>query len=320
MVACSAYTRALLILHGYAQYVQHFWRRERPLTDELGAHVSNAGGVQNAPARAAQLQTVVMQMFTKMASRWAEPVIDEAVAAEFRRAREEHRITFAAAHDSYLINLATADATLFERSFQSFVAELQRSTLLGLDVVVSHPGNATDGNIARGLRSNAEAVQRALDQVPGQLRVLFETTAGAGTALGANFEQLAELTDIVARTHGDRIGVCVDVCHVLAAGYDLRDQYVQVMQQLDDTVGLRNVHLFHLNDSATARGSKRDRHAHIGAGFLGEAAFARLLQDSRLEHIPKVIETPKDDDVVAADRRNLAKLRELRRANKYEIL
>lgn len=289
------------------------------MTDELGAHVSNAGGVQNAPARAALINAVVLQLFTKMASRWAEPVITEEIAEQFRQNCEAHNIAFTAAHDSYLINLGTADPALFERSFQSFVGELQRSTLLGLDALVTHPGNATDGNRTRGLRANAEAVQRALDIVPGPTVVLFEATAGAGTSLGGSFEQLAVLVDVVERTHAQRVGICIDTCHLWAAGYDLRDQYVQVMQRLDETVGLQKIRLFHLNDSAGGLASKRDRHAHIGEGFLGEGTFARLLQDSRFATVPKVIETPKDDDVVAADQRNLAKLRALRRANKYEI-
>ncbi|HEY0673389.1 MAG TPA: deoxyribonuclease IV [Longimicrobiales bacterium] len=289
------------------------------MIDELGAHVSSAGGVQNAPERARLVDSVVLQLFSKMASRWAEPEITEATAAAFRQSCADHGIVFTAAHDSYLINLATADPVLFERSFHSFVGELKRSALLGLDAVVTHPGNATDGNFARAVRANAEAVQRALDIVPGETMVLFETTAGAGTALGASFEQLAELLHIIDATHAERMGVCVDTCHIWAAGYDLRDQYVQVMQQLDEIIGLKRVRLFHLNDSAGGLASRRDRHAHIGDGFLGGSAFARLLQDSRLMSVPKVIETPKDEDVVAADRRNLARLRELRRANKYEF-
>jgi deoxyribonuclease IV len=280
--------------------------------DELGAHVSSAGGVQNSPERAARIDAHVLQLFTKMASRWAEPVITQETAEDFQQKRAEHEIKFAAAHDSYLINLATADSVLFERSYQSFVAELQRSTLLGLDAVVSHPGNATDGNIDRGLRHNAEAVQRALDQVPGTLMVLFEATAGAGTALGARFEQLAMLQDLVAATHRERIGVCIDSCHLWAAGYDLRDSYELVIGQLESTVGLGNVRMIHLNDSVGALGSRRDRHAHIGEGGLGPEAFAAILNDPRFDGVPKVIETPKDDDVVAADRRNLGVLRSLR--------
>jgi deoxyribonuclease-4 len=291
----------------------------KPAADELGAHVSSAGGVQNAPGRAALLDAVVLQLFTKMASRWAEPVITDETADAFKQNCMEHGISFTAAHDSYLINLATADETLFERSYQSFVGELKRSTMLGLTAIVTHPGNATDGNILRGVRRNAEAVQRALDTVSSNAVVCFETTAGAGNALGARFEQLAELIHLIDASHRERVAVCVDTCHLWAAGYDLRNDYDLVFTQLDETVGLQRIRLIHLNDSIGALASRRDRHAHIGAGLLGCEPFARLLNDPRFRHIPKVIETPKDDDVIAADRRNLAVLRGLRRANKCEI-
>jgi deoxyribonuclease-4 len=290
-----------------------------PLADELGAHVSSAGGVQNAPGRAALLNAVVLQLFTKMASRWAEPAVTEETAEEFKQNCIEHGIRFTAAHDSYLINLATADDTLFERSYQSFVGELQRCALLGLTAVVTHPGNATDGNIERGVRRNAHAVQRALDAVRSDAVVCFETTAGAGNALGARFEQLAELIHLIDASHRERVAVCLDTCHLWAAGHDLRNQYEQVFKHLDETVGLHRVRLIHLNDSIGGLASRRDRHAHIGSGLLGLEPFAQLLNDPRFTHIPKVIETPKDDDVIAADRRNLATLRGLRRANKCEI-
>jgi deoxyribonuclease-4 len=282
------------------------------LSDELGAHVSSAGGVQNSPARAAQLDARVLQLFTKMASRWAEPILADAAADAFRQGCEDHGIYFSSAHDSYLINLATADDVLFERSYQSFLGELQRSVQLGLTAVVTHPGNATDGNIARGMRRNAEAVQRALAAVGRDIMVLFETTAGAGNALGARFEQLAELIDLVDQTERERIGVCVDTCHIWAAGYDVRSRYGDIIKQFDDTVGVHRLKLFHLNDSVGGLASRRDRHAHIGEGLLGDEVFAQLLNDARFREVPKVIETPKDDDVLAADRKNLGRLRSLR--------
>jgi deoxyribonuclease-4 len=282
------------------------------LTDELGAHVSSAGGVQNSPGRAALLDSHVFSLFTKMASRWAEPVLSGETVDAFKQSCAEHGIWFAAAHDSYLINLATADTFLFERSYQSFVGELQRSFRLGLHAVVTHPGNATDGDVARGLRQNAMAVQRALDEVPGETMVLFETTAGAGRALGATFEQLAELIQLIEPTHRERVGVCVDTCHLWAAGYDLREDYQRVLQSLEQNVGLSRIRLFHLNDSIGGLGSRRDRHAHIGEGWLGREPFGQLLHDQRFKQVPKLIETPKDGDVVAADRRNLATLRSLR--------
>jgi len=282
--------------------------------DELGAHVSSAGGVQNAPARAQQLGSAVLQLFTKQPSRWAEPVISSEAASAFRAARAAAGIWFASAHDSYLINLATSDAVLFARSCASFRDELARCALLGLDALVTHPGNATGGDRERALERNAQAVSSALSAQPSDTMVLFETTAGSGTALGASFGELGELIRLVGPDVRHRVGVCVDTCHLWAAGYDLASEYDAVIAELHDAVGLERVRLFHLNDSVGGLGSRRDRHAHIGKGKLGAKAFRRLLNDARFSAIPKVIETPKDDDVLAADRRNLARLRAYRSA------
>lgn len=285
--------------------------------DELGAHVSNAKGVQNAPGRAHERNSVVLQLFTKMASRWAEPEISEDTARTFREECERCGITFTAAHDSYLINLATSDVALFERSRLSFAKELERCSALQLDALVTHPGNATGGDAAWGLAQNAEAVGVALERDHGRTTVLFESTAGAGTALGASFSELAQLIAGVGAGVSHRVGVCLDTCHLWAAGYDLVHRYDDVVAELADTVGLQRVRLFHLNDSLGGLGSRRDRHAHIGAGAMGHEPFRRLLQDERFHHVPKVIETPKDDDVLGTDLRNLATLRGYR-ANRSE--
>lgn len=299
----------------------------KPPADELGAHVSNAGGVHNAPARAAQLSSIVLQLFTKMASRWAEPVITPEIAEQFKSEVRAHGIVFTAAHDSYLINLGTSDALLFERSCASFRSELERCNVLGLDALVTHPGNATGGDVPRALAQNAAAIEAAMHAVPGHTRVLFETTAGSGTALGAKLEELGELIRRMDPGLSPRLGVCIDTCHVWAAGYDLVNEYDDFFRRFDDLVGLERIGLFHLNDSVGGLASRRDRHAHIGQGALGPEPFRRLLNDERFRHVPKVIETPKDDDVLAADLANLARLRGYRqkarpspkkRANKSE--
>lgn len=279
--------------------------------DELGAHVSVAGGTPTAPGRAAQLDAAVMQIFTKNPNRWAERAVDEAEAAAFRAARDEHRIIVAAAHDSYLINLASPDPTLLDRSFRSFAAELRRAEALGLDFVVSHPGNATDGAAERGLRQNARSLADALDAVPGSTRVLLEGTAGSGTALGATFEELAQLVDRIGQRHPDRVGVCLDSAHLWAAGYDLRE-LDEVLARFDATVGLRHLHFMHLNGSAAPFGSHRDRHADIARGTIGKAGFQHIMRHPDLARVPKVIETPKGDNATASDRANLARLRSLR--------
>lgn len=280
-----------------------------PPGDELGAHVSAAGGVQNAPGRAAELNARVLQLFTKQPSRWAEPRLEEEAALAFRTERARHGVHLAAAHDSYLINLATPDPVLFERSYASFRAELDRCVLLGLEYLVSHPGNATDGDRARGIDQNAEAVGRALEEAGRSVEVLLEGTAGTGHALGCTLEELALLRRRIPASLQPRVGICLDTCHLWSAGYDLVGDYDGVIQAIDDVVGLEHLRLLHLNDSVAGLGARRDRHAHIGEGTLGDAPFRRLLGDSRLAAVPKVIETPKDEDPVAADRMNLGRLR-----------
>jgi deoxyribonuclease-4 len=265
--------------------------------------------VQNAPARAAEIGANAFQLFTKQPSRWAEPVLAQEQADAFRAGIAEHDIGFTVVHDSYLINLATPDATLRDRSLASFIAELRRADALGLDAVVTHPGNATDGDAARGLAQNAALIEQAMAEVGGTVRVLLETTAGAGKVLGASFEQLAEMIERIAPHERKRVGICFDTCHAFSAGYDLVGDYDGVFTRLADVVGLERVGLFHLNDSLHPLGSRKDRHAEIGEGTLGDEPFRRLMRDERFADVPKVLETPKGDDAVVADRRNLARLR-----------
>jgi deoxyribonuclease IV len=282
-----------------------------PVRDELGAHVSTAGGVRNAPGRSAEIGAVVLQLFTKQPSRWAEPLLRDEERDAYHAGVLQHGIIDASSHDSYLINLASPDPILRQRSIDSFRGELLRSAALGIRYVVTHPGNATDDDFASGIARNAEAVEEVLEEVPG-VAVLFETTAGSGRVLGASFEQLAELIGRIAAPLQPRLGVCFDTCHVWAAGYDLRDTYDDVMNRFDDVIGTGRIRIFHLNDSVGDRASRRDRHAGIGEGTLGDEPFRRLLLDDRFATVPKLLETPKGDDHTAADRRNLARLRSYR--------
>lgn len=280
--------------------------------DELGAHVSTAGGVQNAPSRAAEIDAVVLQLFTKQPSRWAEPRLDADTVRSFREERAKHRIAVAAAHDSYLINLSSPDRRLREMSSRSFEAELRRCALLDLDLLVTHPGNATDGDVEAGIVRNAGAIGEALERVEGRTRLLLELTAGSGTSVGGSFERLASILERIPAAHLDRVGVCFDTCHAYSAGYDLVEDYDGVWTAFGRLLGLERLGLIHLNDSRTAFGSRRDRHENIGAGTLGREPFRRLLRDERLRRVPKILETPKGDDAVAADRANLALLRSFR--------
>jgi deoxyribonuclease IV len=288
---------------------------QRTTSDELGAHVSTAGGIVRAPERAALIESVVLQLFTKQPSRWAEPVVDDATAAAFRRACGEHGIRTLASHDSYLINLASPDYALRSRSLASFSAELDRCAALGIGLLVTHPGNATDGNVDDGIARNADAIESALDAASADApRVLLETTAGTGHSLGHSFEQLAAIIEAITPRTRARLGVCLDTCHVWAAGYDMVGDYDGVIRRFDDVLGLERLGLVHLNDSVGARGSRRDRHAGIGEGTLGDRPFHAIVNDERLARVPKVIETPKGDDHTAADLRNLGRLRGFRGA------
>lgn len=282
--------------------------------DELGAHVSSAGGVQHAPERARAIESVVLQLFTKQPSRWAEPTLDEATAEAFKEAREEHAIRVAGAHDSYLINLSSPDPALWRRSQQSFEAELRRCAALALDFLVTHPGNAIDGDMDEGLRRNARGVTESLERVEGPTSVLLELTAGSGTTVGASFENLRAIIGEIPASLRDRVGVCVDTCHAYSAGYDLVGRYEEVWEDFDRILGFDRLGLLHLNDSKHPFDARRDRHESIGEGTLGLEPFRRIMNDERLAAVPKVLETPKGDDVVAGDLKNLGVLRGMRSA------
>lgn len=287
--------------------------RAGAFADELGAHVSSAGGVHRAPGRARKIESASFQLFTKSPSRWAEPDLTEEAVEMFDGECEAHGIRVSGAHDSYLINLASPDDALRARSCRCFEGELRRCSRLGLDFLVTHPGNATDGDLESGIERNAEALTRALEAVPGgPTRVLLELTAGTGTTVGASFEHLAAIRERVPAEHQERVAVCVDTCHAYSAGYDLVGDYEGVWSAFDDVLGLDLLRLFHLNDSKTPFDSRRDRHEHIGEGSLGEAPFRRLVNDDRFATIPKLLETPKGDDPVAADLANLGRLRSYR--------
>ena len=197
-------------------------------------------------------------------------------------------------------------------SQRSFEAELRRCAALGLDFLVTHPGNATDGDIEAGIERNARGVTESLEAVEGPTRVLLELTAGSGTSVGGSFENLRAILDLIPEEQRSRVGVCFDTCHAYSAGYDLVDDYDGVWDRFDDVIGIERLGLVHLNDSKHPLGSHKDRHETIGEGTLGTAPFERLMRDDRLREVPKVLETPKGDDPVAADRANLELLRKLR--------
>jgi deoxyribonuclease-4 len=260
-----------------------------------------------APPRAKAIGATAMQIFTKMANRWAERACEDDECRAFRAALAETDVTVMSAHDSYLINLASPDPVLRARSLESFTMELRRCDALGLHYLVSHPGNFMDDR-ASGIARNAEAIGIALERVPGDVMILMELTAGSGTAIGSSFIEMNELIQQVPSPLRKRVGVCMDTAHVFAAGYDISGKYDDVMRQFDDEIGLRRLRMMHLNDSKAPLGSRRDRHELIGEGMIGEGAFRRIMNDPRLKKVAKVIETPKHEPDVT-DRTMLDRLR-----------
>lgn len=274
----------------------------------LGAHVSTSGGVASAPPRAVDIGATAIQLFTKQPSQWKERLFGEAETRAFKVALAATPVGFATAHDSYLINLASPDAALRAKSIESFEYEMRRGNSLGLAAVVSHPGNFMSER-ASGIARNADAIVEVLERVHGPTRLLMELTAGQGTVIGSTFEEMAELLARLPAALQARVGVCFDTAHVYAAGYDLANDFDGVMTRFNDVLGFHRLQLLHLNDSKFHLGSRKDRHELIGMGAIGEGAFRRIMTDQRFAAVPKVLETPKGDDMITNDRRMLRKLR-----------
>jgi deoxyribonuclease-4 len=279
----------------------------------LGAHLSIAGGVVNAVLAAERLGCQTVQLFTKNSNQWAGKPFAPDEPAEFRKALRRTRLKFATSHDSYLINLATADAVLWRRSVEAFVDELDRAETLGLTYLVTHPG----AHVGAGEEAGLANVARAIDEVharrpENKAKVLLELTAGQGTCLGCRFEHLAAILEQVRDPK--RLGVCLDTCHAYAAGYAFgtAHEYAAMMDEFDRVIGLKRLKLFHLNDSQKPFGSRVDRHEHIGRGHIGLEPFRRIVNDPRFQKTPMILETPKEDaDGTGMDPVNLATLRGL---------
>jgi len=286
-------------------------RVTRPF-DELGAHVSVAGGLALAPARGHELGCGAIQIFLKNQRQWAAAPLDPEAARAFRAARRRHGIRHAFAHGSYLVNLATPVPAAWRQAVATFTDELERAEALGLGFLVVHPGSHLGAGREAGLEAVARAVDDALARMPrARVRVALENTAGGGHTLGGTFEDLAGIIGRVRRA--ERVGVCLDTCHLFVAGYDIRTPagYAAAFERCARTVGLPRVLAFHLNDASAPLGSGLDRHEHIGRGRLGLRPFRLLLNDARFTRVPKVLETPKEPEPTA-DLRNLATLRRLR--------
>ncbi|HYK82850.1 MAG TPA: deoxyribonuclease IV [Gemmatimonadales bacterium] len=286
-----------------------------PHADLLGAHVSTQGGVAQAPARGVAIGATAIQVFTKTPNQWREPVLAAGDVAGFHAALAASGIRAVVSHDSYLINLASPDDALREQSVRAFTAELARCRTLGIPWVVSHPGNYIDARDA-GLERNARGYAACLAAVPGDVGVLIEGTAGAGTALGSTFEELRALRTALPPSAQARVAFCLDTAHLHAAGYDVAGGLEGVWEEFDREVGLALLKCLHLNDSKGAPGSHLDRHEWIGEGAIGPGPFRDIMGEPRFATVIKIIETPKGDDPLRHDRRMLRRLRAYARASR----
>ncbi|MDD2360774.1 MAG: deoxyribonuclease IV [Syntrophaceticus schinkii] len=279
----------------------------------FGAHMSIAGGMDQAVWRGQKVGCDTIQVFVKNASRWkAKPLAPEDIS-RFRQALRETRISPVIAHNSYLINLASPDEDLWMKSLDALIVEVERCAALEIPFLVMHPGAHTGAGEEVGLNRITIALNEVLKRTDNsKVTILLESTAGQGSILGGRFDHLAKL--LSESFNPERLGICLDTCHIFAAGYDLRtnDACEETFKEFDQIVGLDKLKAIHLNDSQGELGSRRDRHEHIGMGRIGLEGFRWIVNNSELSCLPLILETPKGPDL-KEDRDNLGILRSLQK-------
>ncbi len=281
----------------------------------IGAHMSIAGGVFNAIAFGVEMDCATIQLFTKSNNQWKAKILTDEEVEQYFKDREKAAINPVVAHTSYLINIASPKEDIYKKSVESLIEEIERCDLLGIDDLVMHPGSYLDTTEEIGIKKIIDTLNDIFEKTHQlKARIALETTAGQGTNLGYKFEQLAEMIDGIENK--ERISVCMDTCHIFAAGYDIRDKksYEKTIKQFDNIIGLSYLRAMHLNDSKMEFGKKRDRHEHLGEGYIGADAFKFIMQDERLNNIPKLLETPKERDGINMDKVNLALLRKFHKS------
>jgi deoxyribonuclease-4 len=287
-------------------------RSPRRTSRRIGIHTSIAGGIQNAAERAYRLGCSTFQIFSSSPRQWAPNDLSQPQCAQMRRLRERYDLKPLVIHTNYLINLASTNELFLKKSVEAFRGEVERALDLCADYLVLHPGSFRGANREAGLLRTSAAIAAAtqgLDLAKEGLTILIENTAGAEYSLGGSFEQVAE---VLERLRGlVPIAACIDTCHTHVSGYDIVSEQGmrETLAQLDATIGLKNVPVWHCNDAKAACGSKLDRHQHVGKGSIGPEPFRRLLNDPRLAHAAFIAETPIDEP--ADDRRNVAALKKL---------
>ncbi len=265
--------------------------------DYLGAHMSIAGGIHLAPGRGKAAGCGVIQVFTQNSNQWRGKIPTDSDVARFRQEWAQAGLHDVISHDIYLVNLASAPGETRDKSLAAFREEMERCARLGITKIVMHPGSHLGDGEEVGIARIVEAFDLLIPAVPEfQGKILLETTAGQGTNLGYAFEHLRAIMD--GSAFPDRFGVCLDSCHVFAAGYDIATEegYRSLFAEFDRIIGLEKLLCFHVNDSKKGLGSRVDRHDHIGQGSMGLSGFRLLMNDSRFAEIPKILETPKGDN------------------------
>lgn len=270
----------------------------------LGAHMSVAGGLQNALYEGQKIGCTAVQIFTASPRQWRPTFPKPEDIARFEQAKQETGITTVVSHAAYLINLASADGETRSKSYEAYLAELHRCAQLKIPYAVLHMGSHPEREV--GMHFLIENLRNLLAEMPPSVSIAMETMAGQGSALCSRFEDFGE---ILSALPDERLVICADSCHLFAGGYDLRtpETYEAVWEAFDRTIGLQRLKVWHLNDSKKPLGSRIDRHEHIGEGELGESAFRLLMNDSRFAPLPMLIETP-DEARFAED---IARLRHL---------
>jgi deoxyribonuclease-4 len=276
----------------------------------LGAHLSIQGGVDKAIDRACALRCSVLQLFTHNPRQWIPATLTESTICEFKEKQAKADLVLAA-HASYLINPVSTNRDVRKASCKLLVTELRRTHRLGIPLLIIHPGSIGDNDLDKCIRELSAAIDRAIETAQNnETVILLETTAGHTNTIGDRFEHLG---DIVGYAHYQKqLAVCLDTCHVFASGYDLQTEeaYEKTMEEFDRIIGFSRLRFIHLNDSLKGCGSHKDRHTHIGKGMIGNAAFARIMNDGRFENTGKCIETPKGKND-EWDMTNLALLRDM---------
>ncbi len=264
----------------------------------LGAHMSIAGGVHTAFDRGEKIGCKTMQVFSKNSSQWYGKSLTEEDIRQYREKAKKSLITPVIAHDCYLINLCAKNALILKKSRDAFLDELQRCQALGIPYLNFHPGSHMGLGEKEGIQKIAESINLIHEKTKEfSVKSVLETTAGQGTALGYTFEHLQAIIELVEEKK--RIGVCIDTCHVFAAGYDIgtEEGYEKTFHEFDEVIGLDRLVTFHVNDSKKELGARIDRHEHIGKGTIGIKGFSLLMNDQRFQEIPKILETPKSEDM-----------------------